>query len=79
MALNTVQATINGQTHELTLNPQTGKYEATVTAPAKSSYTQPEHYYPVTVKATDTAGNGAEISAQGFIVFLGACNEWCNR
>ena len=24
-------------------------------------------------------GNGAEISAQGFLVFLGACNEWCNR
>lgn len=40
-----------------TLNNDTGKYEATVTAPAKSSYNQSGHYYPVTVRATDDAGN----------------------
>lgn len=38
MAVKTVQATINGQTYTLTLNSTSGKYEATVTAPSKSSY-----------------------------------------
>lgn len=57
MSVKTVQAIINGQTYNLTLNSNTGKYEATVTAPAKSSYNQSGHYYPVTVKATDDAGN----------------------
>ena len=57
MALKTVQAIINGVTTTLTLNAATGKYEATLTAPAKSSYNQSGHYYDVTVKATDQAGN----------------------
>lgn len=57
MAVKTVQAVINGQTYNLTLNSSTGKYEATITAPSKSSYTLSGHYYPVTVKATDDAGN----------------------
>ena len=57
MAINTVTAVINGQTYTLTLNSSTGKYEATITAPSKSSYTLSGHYYPVTVKATDVAGN----------------------
>lgn len=57
MAVKTVQTTINGQTYTLTLNSSTGKYEATITAPSKSSYNQSGHYYGVTVKATDDAGN----------------------
>lgn len=57
MAVKTVQATINGQTYTLTLNSSTGKYEATITAPSKSSYNQSGHYYGVSVKATDDAGN----------------------
>ena len=57
MSVKTVQAIINGQTYTLTLNNHTGKYEATVTAPARSSYNQSGHYYPVTVKSTDDAGN----------------------
>lgn len=57
MSVKTVQAIINGQSYTLTLNSSTGKYEATVTAPSKSSYTLDGHYYPVTVKATDDAGN----------------------
>lgn len=57
MAVKTVQAVINGQTYNLTLNSSTGKYEATITAPSKSSHTLSGHYYPVTVKATDDAGN----------------------
>lgn len=55
MAIKTVQATINGQTYTLTLNSTSGKYEATVTAPSKSSYNQSGHYYGVTVKATNDA------------------------
>ena len=57
MAVKTAQAIINGQTYTLTLNSSTGKYEATITAPSKSSYPLSGHYYPVTVKATDDAGN----------------------
>lgn len=58
MAVKTVQAIINGVTTTLTLNSSTGKYEATITVPSKSSYTINDgHYYPVTVKATDVAGN----------------------
>lgn len=57
MSIKTVQAIINGQTHTLTLNAVTGKYEATITAPEKSSYPLDGHYYGVVVKATDDAGN----------------------
>lgn len=57
MSVKAVQATINGQTYNLTLNSSTGKWEATVTAPATSSYKQSGHYYGVSVKATDNAGN----------------------
>ena len=57
MAVKTVYATINGQVYNLTLNSSTGKYEATITAPSKSSYNQSGHYYGVSVKATDDAGN----------------------
>lgn len=58
MAVKTVQAIINGVTTTLTLNSSTGKYEATVTAPSTSSYNVNDgHYYPITIKATDQAGN----------------------
>lgn len=58
MAVSTVQATINGQTHTLTYNGGTGKWEATITAPSITSYNvNAGHYYPVSVTATDQAGN----------------------
>ena len=58
MAVKTTQAIINGVTTTLTYNSSTGKWEATITAPSKSSYNNNDgHYYPVTVKATDEAGN----------------------
>lgn len=60
MSVKSVQAIINGQTYNLTLNRDTGKYEATISAPAKSSYSLEGHYYPVTVKAVDDAGNIAQ-------------------
>ena len=57
MAVKTVQVVVNGQTYNLSLNSSTGKYEATITAPNKSSYPLSGHYYPVVVTASDTAGN----------------------
>ncbi len=63
MAIKIVQAIINGTTYTLTLNSQTGYYEADITAPAKSSYNiNSGHYYPVTVKATDTANNVSTVN-----------------
>lgn len=59
MALDKVKVTLNGQTYNLTFNEDSGAYEGTITAPTKSSYTQPEHFYEMTVIATDTAGNSA--------------------
>lgn len=63
MAVKTVQTVINGQTYTLTLNSSTGKYEATITAPSKSSYNQSGHYYPIKVTATDEAGNSTSKDA----------------
>ena len=58
MAVKTVQVIVNGVTTTLTYNNTTKKYEATITAPTTSSYNVNDgHYYPVTVKATDQAGN----------------------
>ncbi len=64
MALKTVQVVVNGVTTQLSLNPETGKYEATLTAPEKSSYNQPDHYYDVTVTALDQAGNSVSANSK---------------
>lgn len=56
MAISTVIAKLNGQTYTLTLNSSTGKYEASITAPGKTSYNQSGGYYNVTVEATNEAG-----------------------
>lgn len=56
MAIASVKATINGQTYDLTYNASTGKYQASITAPGKTSFNQSGGYYNVTVKATNTAG-----------------------
>lgn len=61
--INAVIATINGQEHTLTLNQESGKYEAIITAPSGSSYNEPDHYYNVSIKATDTAGNISTVDA----------------
>lgn len=58
MAISTVQVIINGVSANLTLNAETGLYEADLTAPAESSYNNNAgHYFPVTIKAVDSAGN----------------------
>ena len=63
MSVSTVKATINGTEYNLSYNSSTGKYEATITAPSTSSYTQSGHYYGVSVTATDDAGNTTTINA----------------
>ena len=57
MAVKTAQYIFNGQAYNLTYNSTSGKWEATVTAPSKSSYNQPDHVLGGTVKAIDEAGN----------------------
>lgn len=63
MSVASVKATINGQEYTLTLNSSTGKYEATVTAPNKSSFTKSGGYYDVSVTATDDAGNATTVNS----------------
>ena len=63
MAVKTVQITINGSTYNASLNSLTGLYEVEITAPQKSSYNNNTgHYYPITIKATDTAGNTTTVT-----------------
>lgn len=63
MAIKTVKATINGQTYDLSLNSSTGKWEATITAPGKTSYNQAGGYYNVSVVATNEAGTSGSADA----------------
>ena len=60
MAIKSITATINGQAVALTLNSATGKYEAQINAPAGSSFNLSGGYYPVSLRAEDTAGNVTE-------------------
>lgn len=63
MAVKTVQITINGSTYNAALNSSTGLYEVEITAPQKSSYNNNSgHHYPITIKATDTAGNSTTVT-----------------
>lgn len=63
MAISTVKAVINEVTHDLKLNSSTGMYEANVSAPTETSYNNNSgHYYPVAIKATDSAGNVTQVT-----------------
>jgi len=68
MAINTVQAIINGTTYNLTKNGTTGKYEATISAPSKSSFNNTGGFYDVTIKAVDVAGNTKQVNSTDSIV-----------
>lgn len=57
MALKTVTLTLNGQTYTLTKDATSGKYKASITAPAKSSFSQSVGVYEMLLKAQDQAGN----------------------
>lgn len=62
-AIKTVVATINGQQYTLTLNSSTGAYEASITAPTVTSWNvNDDHYYPVSITATDISGNSTTIN-----------------
>lgn len=63
MAVSSVKATVNGTTYTLSLNSSTGAYEATITAPSKSSYNQTNKYYDVSVTAYDDAGNSTTVNS----------------
>lgn len=63
MSVQTVKATINGQTYNLTYDSTTQTYTATISAPTKSSYNiNAGHYYPVSVTAADDAGNSITVN-----------------
>lgn len=62
MAIKTVNVTLDGKVTTLTLNKSTGLYEATLTAPDKSSYNQTGGYYNMSITATDDAGNSTSIN-----------------
>lgn len=63
MAISTVKAIINGTPHDLSLNSESGYYEADITAPTETSYNNNSgHYFPITVKATDSAGNVTQVT-----------------
>lgn len=57
VAISTAEWSLNGQTYLLEKDPATGKYKKTLTAPAKSSYSQPNHVYAIILEVTDQAGN----------------------
>lgn len=59
----TVKAIINGETYNLTYSSSSRKYEATITAPNKSSYPQDNHYFNVELTAEDDAGNETTIDS----------------
>lgn len=63
MAIKTIKAVINGTSHTLSLNPSTGAYEATITAPNKSSYNQKGGFFDISVTAYDDAGNSSTINS----------------
>jgi hypothetical protein len=71
MSVQTVTATINGTTYTLTQNSSSGNWEATITAPSTSSYNQTNHYYNVSLKATDDAGNTTTADASDSTVGSG--------
>ena len=63
MSVVKAQAIVNGTTINLSYEEGSGLWKATGTAPTKSSYNEDGHYYGVTLKAWDDAGNVTEIDA----------------
>lgn len=63
MAVSKVEAILNGTKYTLSYNSSSGAYEAEITAPGKSSFTQNGNYYNVTVVAYDDSGNSTSVDA----------------
>ena len=62
-AVKSVKAKINGQEYTLTYNSTDGTYQATITAPTKSSFNQSGGFYDVSVTADDVAGNTVTVNS----------------
>lgn len=62
MSVKQVKAIVNGQQIILNYNAETNKWQAAPNAPAEGSWFLPNHTYPVTVTATDDAGNSTEVT-----------------
>lgn len=62
MAITKVRVQINGVWTNCTKNTE-GKWACSATAPATTSYTRAEKYYPVTVEVTNDAGTVATFNA----------------
>ena len=77
MAISSVQVIVNGITSTLTYNSTSGKWEGSLTAPPATSgmnhggqgpgvgANATNGYYPVTIRATDDAGNVTEETVSG--------------
>lgn len=61
MAVKTAKYIFRGQEYILTKNATTGLWEATVSAPSVSSYSQPDHKFGGQLVATDDAGNSSTV------------------
>lgn len=63
MAVKRAWVVINGQTVNATYNESTKTWTAQITAPAQSSWSQPDHVYKIEVHAEDTAGNASVVDS----------------
>lgn len=61
MSTKTVKAVINGIEYNLVKNESTGKWEASIPAPAASSWNQDDHKFNVILTATNEAGTSKTI------------------
>jgi hypothetical protein len=62
MAIATVKFTVNGTQYSAAYNSNSGKWEATITAPGATSFNLAGGFYPVTATATNTAGTSATVT-----------------
>lgn len=65
MAVKIARYIFRGQEYLLTKNADTGLYEATISAPSVSSYSQANHKFGGQIIAEDTAGNTATVDEKG--------------
>ena len=63
MAVKRAWVVINGQTVNATYNESTKLWTAELTAPAASSWSQPDHVYMLEVHAEVTAGNASVVDS----------------
>lgn len=68
MAIESVKAVVNGETHGLSLNDSTGRYEAELIAPSESDSGSTEQSFPVTVIAADDSGNVTVLDASNSVL-----------